>query len=55
MAKIFIVLFPNSVINKELHFLRFEDKKDKTDMQNVLRTIEIWIDNYEKENPPNPL
>jgi hypothetical protein len=26
----------------------------KFDIENVIRTIEIYIDNYEK-NPPNPL
>ena len=37
-----------------LHFLRFDDKDVKQDMPNVLRTIEIWIEEYES-NPPNPL
>ena len=37
-----------------LHFLRFDDKEVKQDMPNVLRTIEIWIKEYES-NPPNPL
>ncbi len=30
-----------------LHFLRFNDKKIKKDIDNVLRTIEIWIDENE--------
>lgn len=37
-----------------LHFLRFDDKEIKQDMPNVLRTINIWIENQEN-NPPNPL
>ncbi len=37
-----------------LHFLRFDDKEVKQDMPNVLRTIEIWIEEYES-NPPSPL
>ena len=30
-----------------LFFLRFDDKEVKTDLNNVLRTIEIWIENNE--------
>lgn len=37
-----------------LFFLRFDDKEVKTDLNNVLRTIEIWIRNSE-QNPPIPL
>ncbi|MCB0410310.1 MAG: DUF559 domain-containing protein [Flavobacteriales bacterium] len=37
-----------------LIFLRFDDKEVKTELNNVLRTIELWIDNKE-QNPPNPL
>ena len=37
-----------------LHFLRFDDLEVKRDMENVIRTIEIWIEEYEN-NPPNPL
>jgi very-short-patch-repair endonuclease len=34
-------------------FLRFEDKDVKKDMNNVLRTIEGWIKEYEQSyNPP---
>lgn len=39
-----------------LHFLRFDDEEVKYDMLNVLRTIEYWIDYYDKKKqPPNPL
>lgn len=27
-----------------IHFLRFDDREVKQDMKNVLRTIEIWIE-----------
>ena len=37
-----------------LFFLRFDDKEVKTDLNNVLRSIEIWIENSE-QNPPIPL
>tara|TARA_R110001592_G_scaffold20091_3_gene81942 strand:+ start:4855 stop:5235 length:381 start_codon:yes stop_codon:yes gene_type:complete len=37
-----------------LFFLRFDDKEVKRDLNNVLRSIEIWIENNE-QNPPNPL
>jgi very-short-patch-repair endonuclease len=39
--------------NQGLFFLRFDDKSIKKDIENVLRTIEIWIEDFEK-NPPNP-
>ena len=32
---------------KGLHFLRFNDKMVKTDIDNVLKTIEVWIKNFE--------
>jgi very-short-patch-repair endonuclease len=32
-----------------LSFLRFEDRDVKNDIDNVLRTIELWIDQYEKD------
>lgn len=37
---------------KELGFyvIRFEDKEIYHDMQNVLRAVEIYIDDYESEN-----
>ena len=38
-----------------LKFLRFDDLEVKKDINNVLRTIEVWIENYEKNNPPSPL
>ena len=44
----------NNLEEYGLHFLRFDDKDVKQDMSNVLRTIEIWIEEYES-NPPNPL
>ncbi|MBW3546363.1 MAG: endonuclease domain-containing protein [Bacteroidetes bacterium] len=31
-----------------LHFLRFDDMEVKSDMKNVLRTIEIWIERHGK-------
>jgi very-short-patch-repair endonuclease len=34
-----------------LAFLRFDDKMIKFDIENVIRTIEIYIDNYEKKSP----
>lgn len=34
---------------KGLSFLRFEDRDVKNDIDNVLRTIELWIDQYEKD------
>lgn len=37
-----------------LFFLRFEDKEVKRDLNNVLRSIENWIEEY-MQNPPNPL
>ena len=37
-----------------LFFLRFDDKEVKQDINNVLRTIEGWIDAH-KKNPPSPL
>ena len=44
----------NNLEEYGLHFLRFNDKDVKQDMSNVLRTIEIWIEEYES-NPPAPL
>ena len=43
--------------SKGLYFIRFDDIEIKTNINNVIRTIEIWIENYEEgeENPPNPL
>jgi very-short-patch-repair endonuclease len=38
-----------------LSFLRFDDLEVKKDMNNVLRSIEFWIEEYETKNPPNPL
>ncbi len=32
--------------NYSIHFLRFDDCEVKQDMKNVLRTIEIWIENH---------
>jgi very-short-patch-repair endonuclease len=29
-----------------VHFLRFDDREVKQDMKNVLRTIEIWIEEH---------
>lgn len=37
-----------------LSFLRFTDLEVKKDMYNVLRTIEGWIEEFEKQ-PPIPL
>jgi very-short-patch-repair endonuclease len=37
-----------------LYFLRFNDREVKKDIYNVLRAIEYWIEEYEKQ-PPNPL
>jgi very-short-patch-repair endonuclease len=37
-----------------LKFLRFEDIEVKKDIDNVLRAIEYWIEEFEN-NPPNPL
>lgn len=34
--------------------IRFTDLQVKKDMNNVIRGIEIWIDEN-KKNPPNPL
>ena len=34
--------------NCGLHFLRFEDREVKNDMLNVLRVIEVWIEEFEK-------
>jgi very-short-patch-repair endonuclease len=39
----------------ELSFLRFDDLDVKKNMSSVLRTIEGFIEQYEKLNPPNPL
>ena len=38
-----------------LSFLRFDDLEVKKDMNNVLRSIEFWIEEYETKNPPYPL
>ena len=38
-----------------LSFLRFDDLEVKKDMNNVLRSIEFWIEEYETKNPPNHL
>ncbi len=38
----------------KLYFLRFDDRKIKNDVQNVIRTIEIWIDNFEKSIKKSP-
>ncbi len=35
----------------DISFLRFDDKEVKQDMDNVLRTIEIWIEDFEKTHP----
>ena len=35
-----------------LNILRFEDKQIFSDMENVLRTIEIYIENFEKTHTP---
>ncbi len=35
----------------DLHFLRFTDQEIKTQMQNVLRAIEIYINDYEQHTP----
>ncbi len=40
--------------NKDLFFLRFDDLIVKNDIDNVLRSIEQWIRNYEKEIPLTP-
>jgi very-short-patch-repair endonuclease len=38
-----------------LHFLRFDDLDVKRNMSSVLRTIEGYIEEFEKINPPGPL
>lgn len=37
-----------------LNVLRFEDNEVMNDIENVLRTIENYIQQYEAEHPPNP-
>ena len=37
--------------NKDLFFLRFDDLVVKNNIDNVLRSIEQWIQNYEKKSP----
>ena len=44
----------NKLENMGLKILRFDDLQIKKDMKNVLRVIEIWIEEN-KNNPPNPL
>jgi very-short-patch-repair endonuclease len=39
----------------DLNFLRFDDLMVKKDMFNVIRNIEIYIEEFERLNPPNPL
>ena len=34
--------------SRGLHFLRFDDRIVKSDMENVIRTIEGWIEEFEK-------
>lgn len=44
-----------SELEKEgVTFLRFEDIEVKHNMNNVLRTIESWIQNSRQEPTPNP-
>ena len=38
-----------------LSFLRFDDLDVKKSMSSVLRTIEGFIEEFERTNPPNPL
>ncbi len=38
-----------------LKFLRFTDLEVKRYMNNVLRAIVIWIEEYETNNPPSPI
>lgn len=41
--------------NLDLEFLRFSDLQVKTDMSNVLRSIENWIIEWQEPSPtPNP-
>jgi len=39
------------------HFLRFTDEEVSSDFDNVIRTMEIWLDNYKQQithlNPPS--
>jgi len=44
-----------ALVEQGLTFLRFDDLEVKTDMKNVMRTIENWIIEYEEKNPPDPL
>lgn len=37
-----------------LNVLRFEDDEVMNDIENVLRTIEIYIQQFESEHTPNP-
>ncbi len=37
-----------------VHFLRFDDREVKRDMDNVLRTIEYWILEKQKTGKPTP-
>ena len=41
------------LLELEIRILRFDDSEVMNDMKNVLRTIEIFIENYEKHTP-NP-
>jgi very-short-patch-repair endonuclease len=38
-----------------LNILRFDDREVMNDIENVLRTIEFYILDFEKKQPPNPL
>jgi len=38
-----------------LRFLRFDDLEIRNNMSSVLRTIEGFIEDFEKVNPPDPL
>src|ERR1700741_782252 len=41
--------------NLGISFLRFDDIEVKKDINNVLRTIEAWIENFEDKKPtPSP-
>jgi very-short-patch-repair endonuclease len=41
--------------NLGLQFLRFDDLEVKRNMSSVLRTIQGYIEEFEKINPPGPL
>ena len=40
--------------SRGLHFLRFDDRIVKSDMANVLRIIEVWIEEFEKNRDKSP-